>query len=81
MLQEVADESENQGLKMNKSNRKVMMENDTPNMSATLRSRTLKTTSTWDRATEAEKKTRQGDSKKNHGRMDGIRQSPRHLQG
>ena len=28
MLQELADESENQGLKMNKSKTKVMMEND-----------------------------------------------------
>ena len=30
MLQELADESENQGLKMDKSKTKVMMENDTP---------------------------------------------------
>ena len=30
MLQELADESENRGLKMNKSKTKVMMENDTP---------------------------------------------------
>ena len=30
MLQELADESENQGLKMNKSKTKVMRENDTP---------------------------------------------------
>ena len=30
MLKELADESENQGLKMNKSKTKVMMENDTP---------------------------------------------------
>ena len=30
MLQELADESTNQGLKMNKSKTKVMMENDTP---------------------------------------------------
>ena len=30
MLQELADDSENQGLKMNKSKTKVMMENDTP---------------------------------------------------
>ena len=30
MLQELADESENQGLKMNKSKTKVMMEIDTP---------------------------------------------------
>ena len=30
MLQELADESHNQGLKMNKSNTKVMMETNTP---------------------------------------------------
>ena len=30
MLQELADESKNQGLKNNKSKIKVMMENDTP---------------------------------------------------
>ena len=30
MLQELADESKNQCLKMNKSKTKVMMENDTP---------------------------------------------------
>ena len=30
MLQELADESENQGLKMNKLKTKVMMESDTP---------------------------------------------------
>ena len=30
MLQELSDESDNQGVKMNKSNTKVMMETDTP---------------------------------------------------
>ena len=30
MVQELADKSANQGLKMNKSKTKVMMENDTP---------------------------------------------------
>ena len=30
MLHELADETENQGLKMNRSKTKVMMENDTP---------------------------------------------------
>ena len=30
MLRELADETENQGLKMNRSKTKVMMENDTP---------------------------------------------------
>ena len=60
MLQELADESENQGLKMNKSKAKVMMENYTPITTPTLRSRTLKGTSTWDtdRAPETKTKTR-----------------------
>ena len=48
-LQELADESDNQGLKMNKSKTNVMMETDT-----TLRSRTVKATSTWDRDTAPE---------------------------
>ena len=65
MLQELADESDNQGVKMNKSKTKVMSETDT-----TLRSRTLKATSTWDRDIAPETKIRQGDSKKYHGRMD-----------
>ena len=47
MLQELADKSENQGLKMNKSKTKVIMENDTP--IHVNRSRTLKATSTRDR--------------------------------
>jgi len=47
MLQVLADESENQGLKMNKLKTKVMMESDTTIiMSTTLRSRTLKATPT-----------------------------------
>ncbi|KAK2188265.1 hypothetical protein NP493_138g04007 [Ridgeia piscesae] len=50
-------------------------------MSTALRPRTLKATSTWDRDTAPETKTKQGDSKKNHGRMDSIRQAPRHVQG
>ena len=61
MLQELADESENQGLKMNKSEIKVMMENGTSIytcMSTTLRSRTLKATSIWDRDTAPETKTK-----------------------
>ena len=56
MLQVLADGSENQGLKMNKSKTKVMTENDTPIMLTTLRSRTLKATSTWDRDTAPETK-------------------------
>ena len=46
MLHEIADESDNQGVKMNKS--KVMMDTDTP-IQVNNRSRTLKATSTWDR--------------------------------
>ena len=57
MQQEFADESEYQGLKMNKSKTEVMMENDM-NMSTTLRSRTLKATYTWNRDTAQEKKPR-----------------------
>ena len=59
MLQEFADENKNQGLKMNKSNTKVMMENDTHQYrSTTLKSRSLKATSTWDRDTAPETKTK-----------------------
>jgi len=57
MLHELADETENQGLKMNKSKRNVMMENDTPIYVNNTRSRTLKATSTWDRNTAPETKT------------------------
>ena len=53
MLQELTDESKNQGLKINKSKTKVMMEND---MSTTLRSRTLNVT--WNRGTTPETKTK-----------------------
>ena len=58
MLEELADESENQGLKMNKSKTKVMMENNTPVriISTAPRSRTLKVTSVWDRDTASESK-------------------------
>ena len=58
MLPELADESENQGLKMNKSKIKLMMENDTHYMSTTFRSRTLNATSTWDRDTAPETQTK-----------------------
>ena len=53
MLQELTAESKNQGLKINKSKTKVMMEND---MSTTLRSRTLNVT--WNRGTTPETKTK-----------------------
>ena len=55
MQQELADESEYQGMEMNKSKRNVMVENDTPiYMSATIGSRTLNATSTWDRESAPE---------------------------
>ena len=45
-----ANESENQGLNMYKSKTKLMTETDTPvYVKKTLRSRTLKATSTWDK--------------------------------
>ena len=54
MLQELANENEIQGLKMNKSKTKVMMENAHQYKQTTFRSRTLKTASTWDRDTALE---------------------------
>ena len=78
MLQELADESKNLGLKMTRSKTKVMMENDT-HMSTTLGSRKLKATTTWDRDTEPETKQRQGDTQKNHSRMLNTRRAARHL--
>ena len=70
LLHELADESENQGLKMTHQYK-----------STTPRSRTLKATSTYDRDTPPETKTRRRDSEKNHSRMYSIDQAPRHLQG
>ena len=58
MQQELADERENQDLKMNKSKTKVIMEIDTQYMSTTLKSKTLKATSTWHRDTTPETKTK-----------------------
>ena len=61
MLQELADESENQGMKTNKSKTKVMMENDVLiyiYISRTLRSRTLNSTYIWDRDVAPETKTK-----------------------
>ena len=64
MLQELADESENQGLKMNKSKTNVMMETTYQYTSTTPRSRTLKATSTWDRDTAPETNTKTRSFKK-----------------
>ena len=71
MLQELANESEKKGLKMNKSKIKVMMENYTQYMSTKLRSRTLKATSTYmdiDTASKTKTKTRRF---KEASRLDG----------
>ena len=57
MLHELADESKNQGLNVNKSKTKVIMENDT-SMYVNKTQRTLKTTSTWNSDTASEKTTK-----------------------
>ena len=59
MLQELADESDKQGLKMNKSKTKMMMENVTSIYinNTQIENRTLKATSTWDRDIAPEIKT------------------------
>ena len=80
MLQELADESENHGVNMDKSKTKVIIEND------------IYTATTPDRehwklqipGTEIQhqrQQPRQGDSKQNHDRMDSIRHAPWRLQG
>ena len=55
MLQELAAESENQGLKMNKSKTKMMMENDTPTH---VNNTQIDNVETWDRGTAPETKTK-----------------------
>ena len=60
MLQELADESGNQGLKMNNSKTNVTMEPTHQYMSTKLRSRTLKATSTWDRDKENQRRIKAG---------------------
>ena len=77
MLPELADE--NQGLKMNKSKTKVMMENDIPIYVNTTEIENVE--SYIYLGHHQIQKPRKGDSKKNHGRMDSIRQAPGHLQG
>ncbi len=58
MLPELTEGSKNQGLKMSRSKTKVLMENAHKYTSITLRSRTLKATSTWDSDTAPETKTK-----------------------
>ena len=76
LLQELADENENQGLKMNKSKAKVMMETmHQYNVNNTQIEKVENYIYLGQRYSTRSKKTRQGDSKKNHGRMDNIRQA------
>ena len=58
ILHELADENENQCLKMTKSKTKVVMETTHQCMSTTLRSRTLNATFTWERDTAPETKSK-----------------------
>ena len=58
MLQELADQSENQGLKMNKSKTKVMVENESHKYVNNSQIEKLKATSTWDIGTTPETKTK-----------------------
>ena len=81
MQQELADKSGSQGLKVNKS--KMMMESDTP---INVNNTHIENAESYVRlhGTETQhhiQKPRQGDSKKNHGWIDIIRQVPLNLQG
>ena len=83
MLQELKDENENQGLKMNNSKTKVMMEKDTQ---IYINNTLIENVESYLRLPGTEiqhqrQKRRQGDSRQNHGWMGSIRQAPRHLQG
>ena len=80
MLQEFADESDNQDLNMNKSKTKVMMKNDTPLCQQHLDRERRKLHLPGTEIDNQRQKPRKGDSKKNHGRMDSIRLAPRYLQ-
>ena len=63
MLQELADESKNQGLKMNKSKTKVMIENDTP---IYVNNTQVEKVESYTYLRQHQRpKPRQGDSKKN----------------
>ena len=67
MLQELADESENQGLEINKSKTKVIMENDTPILCPQHSDRERRKLHLLGTEIQHQRqKPRQGDSKKNH---------------
>ena len=81
MLLELADKSENQGLKMNKSKTKVIIEHDTP---IYVNNTEIENFASYiylgQRYRTRAKEQDIRDSKKNHGRTDSIHQAPRHLQ-
>ena len=81
MLRELADASANQGLRMNKSKTKLMMENDTPIYVNNTQIETVESYIYLGQRHSTRDKKNQGGSKTNHGRMDSIRQAPRYLQG
>ena len=84
MVQELADESDNQGLKMNKLKTKVMMETDTPIYVNNTQIENIDSYIYLGQRYSTKhqrQKPRQGDSKKNHGWMDSIRHAPRHVRG
>ena len=78
MLQELADKSENQGLKMNKSKTKVMMENDTP---IYVNNTQIENVASYIYLGQRYSTRYKNQDKKNHGLVDSIRQAARHLQG
>ena len=76
MLHELADESDSQGLKLNKLKTKVMIETDTP---IYVNNTQIENVEGYIYLGQIQN-PRQGDSKKNHGRVDSIHQALRHLQ-
>ena len=81
MLQELDDESENQGLKMNKSKTKVMMENGTSIYVNNTKIENMERYIYRDRDTTPETKTKIRRFKEESW-LDGQHsQTPRHIQG
>ena len=78
MLHELADESENQGLKMNQSKAKVMTENDTP-VNNTQIEIVESNIYLGQRYSTRDKNQDKEIQNKNHGRMDSIRQVLQYL--
>ena len=82
VLHELADESDNQGIMSNKSKTKVMTVTD---KTIYVNNNQIENGEIYiylgQKCNTRDKNPRQGNSKKNHGRVDSIRQAPRHLQG